>query len=106
MSSKKKVWRGRAEYERLLAERDREGWSLPELSRRSGVPESTLQRWHRRLRRERELAPRSFVEIVAVQDAPPTERVEVLLRSGRSIFLAPQRPFDGLGELVSLLESC
>ena len=66
MSSKKKVWRGRAVYERLLAERDREGWSLPELSRQSGVPESTLQRWHRRLKRERALAPRPFVEVLNI----------------------------------------
>jgi len=106
MSGTKKVWRGRAAYERLLAERDREGWSLPELSQRSGVPESTLQRWHRRLRRERELAPHPFVEIVAVQEPAPTERVEVVLRCGRTIVLPPCRPFRGLGELVTLLESC
>ena len=106
MSSKKKVWRGRAVYERLLSERDREGWSLPELSRRSGVPASTLQRWHRRLQRERALAPRPFVEVVAVAEPVPSEPIEVRLRSGRSVLLPPRRPFEGLGELVALLESC
>ena len=106
MSSRKKVWRGRAEYERLLAERDREGWTLAELSRRSGVPESTLQRWSRRLRREHALVPQPFIEVVAVEEAPPTEQVEVLLCSGRTLYLPARRPFPGLADLVTLLESC
>ena len=106
MSIKKKVWRGRAVYEQLLAERDREGLSLAELSRRSGVPEGTLQRWNRRLRGERSLIPQPFVEVVAVEEPSPTDQVEVLLCSGRTLYLPARRPFPGLADLVTLLESC
>jgi len=106
MSSKKKVWRGRSEYERLLAERDRKGWTLAELSRRSGVPESTLQRWSRRLRSERAHVAQPFVEVVAVEEALPADQVEVLLCSGRMLYLPARRPFPGLADLVTLLESC
>ena len=106
MASSRKVWRGRAAYEQLLAEREREGWTLAELSRRSGVPESTLQRWGRRLRSERALVPQPFVEVVAVEEPSPADQVEVLLCSGRTLYLPARRPFPGLADLVTLLESC
>ena len=50
MAAKKKIWRGRKVYERWLDLREQGGWSLAELARRSRIPESTLQRWNRRLR--------------------------------------------------------
>ena len=43
MAKSRKIRRGRKEYERLLAERDREGLTWVALSQRSGVPISTLQ---------------------------------------------------------------
>ena len=106
MAMSRKIWRGREVYERLLADREREGLSLAELSRRSGVPEGTLQRWNRRLRSERGLVPQPFVEVVAVEEPQPTDRVEVLLLCGRTIYLPAGRPFAGLVDLVTLLESC
>ena len=44
MSTRTKAWRGQAAYEALLAERERDGLTLAELGRCSGVPESTLLR--------------------------------------------------------------
>ena len=45
----------------LLALRERDGLSLAELSRRSGIKTDTLRRWERRL--ESEHASSAFVEI-------------------------------------------
>jgi transposase-like protein len=108
MAKRKLVRRGRAFFERVLAERDREGLSFPELSARSGVPASTLQRWGRKLSSEgriEEAAP-PFVEVVPAAEEPPSGRIEVLLRSGHVLYLDPGPPCAGLSELVTLLESC
>jgi len=102
----KKRWRGKATYERLLEQRAREGLTFSELSEHSGVPVGTLHRWDRRLRGEAASAAVPFVEVVAVEPAPCEERIEVLLCSGRTIYLPSAKPFAGLAELVTLLESC
>ncbi len=106
MATTKKKWRGRATYEKLLEQRAREGLTFPDLSERSGVPVGTLQRWGRRLFREKSSAAQDFVEVVAVPDEAPETRIEVLLCSGRTMYLPAARPFSGLDELVRLLESC
>lgn len=107
MATSRQTRRGRAAYERLFEQREREGWSFSELSERSGVPIGTLWRWGRRFRREAAAAASEpFLEIVASPAAAPVTRVEVLLRSGRTISVPAARPFDGLGELVALLERC
>ena len=81
--------------------------SFPALSERSGVPESTLQRWSRKLAAERrEEAPMPFAEIVPAAEDRSDARVEVLLRSGHVLYLEPGRPSEGLAELVALLEAC
>ncbi len=102
----KKRWRGRATYERLLEQRAREGLTFSELAERSGVPVGTLQRWARRLRSEAASAVEPFVELAPVQPESCEERVEVVLCSGRTIYLPTSKPFVGLEELVTLLESC
>ena len=105
MAAAKKRWRGRARYEQLLQQRERESLTFPELSERSGVPVGSLQRWDRRLRREKASAA-PFVEVVAAAEEPSASRVEVLLRSGHTLFLEPGPPSEGLAELVTLLEAC
>jgi len=102
----KKIWRGRAAYEKLLEQREREGLTFSELSARSGVPLGTLQRWGRQLRREAAASAQPFLEILPTPGADRDERVEVLLCSGRTLYLPAARPFTGLGELVMLLETC
>ncbi len=106
MAASKKTWRGRALYARLLGQRAAEGLGFSELSARSGVPAGTLQRWCRRLRREAEAAPAPFVELVAAAPAPSGQQVGIVLRSGRTLTIPAGHPFDGLGELVVLLERC
>ena len=106
MARSKQTWRGRATYERLLEERDREGLSFSELSERSGVPIGTLQRWGRRLSAERQARSPAFVEVVAAPAVASEDRIEVLLCSGRTLSLPPGPPFAGLAELVALLEAC
>jgi len=106
MRTRTKTWRGRAAYEALLAERERDGLTFAELARRSGVPESTLQRWARRLQREHSAQTAPFVELVARPAADAAPAIELRLRSGRSIAMPAGPPFAGLHELVTLLESC
>lgn len=85
MAKSRGVRRGRGEYERLLGEREREGLTWVALSKRSGVPVSTLQEWARRLRKETQP---SFVEVGSVEitaqlfevDLPGGCRVRVPMR--------------------------
>ena len=104
MAAKKKIWRGRKVYERWLDLREQGGWSLAELARRSRIPESTLQRWHRRLRDSE--AESGFVEVVAAASPAPDMRAEIVLLGGRRVIVPIGSPADGLRSLVTLLESC
>jgi hypothetical protein len=102
--AKKKVWRGRRVYERWLDRGEREGWSVAELARRSRIPESTLQRWQRRLRDAgRETG---FVEVVPAVTGAAGSRAEIVLRNGRRLLVPIGSPSDGVRSLVTLLESC
>lgn len=106
MEKRKPVRRGRAYYEKVLSERAREGLSYEALSKRTGVPLSSLQRWGRRLKDEVGESAPAFVELTPSPTAAPEDRVEVALHSGRTLSLPLRPPFEGLGELVKLLESC
>jgi hypothetical protein len=67
----------------LLAERERNSWSLGELSRRSGIPVGTLSTWsakEQRLRRETAEAQGGFAEVVMVPDTTDLEDSTVRLR--------------------------
>jgi hypothetical protein len=87
--------RRRAWIMRLLGEREREGLTLAELSRRSGEPVGTLASWMARLRREAQAGcaedqpagPAGFVELVPgpTEHHAPSVRFEVVLRGERRI---------------------
>ena len=67
----------------LLAERARNGWSLGELSRRSGVPVGTLSTWVARQRRTAggpTTAATGFREVVVTDAAADDRTAGVLLR--------------------------
>lgn len=66
----------------LLADRERHGWSLGELSRRSGVPVGTLSNWAARARQAPATpAARGFAEIVLGSGRPSTDAATVVLRN-------------------------
>jgi len=100
MAKSKKVWRGRTVYERLLAERDRDGLTWRALSERSGVPISTLQKWMRRVREES--AP-SFVEVGSVEVVPDV--FEIDLAGGRRIRVPMRFDPEALRSLVGVLDT-
>lgn len=106
MEKRRPVRRGRVFYEKVLAQREREGLSYQSLSEQTGVPLSSLQRWGRRLSRAAGESAPAFVELSASPAAMPEDRVEITLCSGRTMSLPPRPPFPGLAELVTLLESC
>jgi hypothetical protein len=100
MAKSKKVRRGREVYERLLAERDREGLTWVALSERSGVPILTLQKWARRLLAE----PRpAFVEVGSVEFSHPL--FEIDLAGGRRVRVPMRFDPDALRTLVSVLDA-
>jgi transcriptional regulator with XRE-family HTH domain len=106
----------RAWIRRLLGERERQGLTLAELSRRSGVPVGTLASWMARLRREaqagcaedRRAGSTGFVELVsgAAELHPPSLRFEVVLRGERRIVVPPAFDPSALERLVRALEAC
>lgn len=106
MEKRRPVRRGRAFYEKLLTQREREGLSYQVLSEQTGVPISSLQRWGRRLKREAAESAPAFVELSPSPAVAPEDRVEIVLHSGRTLSLPLRPPFKGLAELVTLLESC
>ena len=100
MARTRKIRRGRAVFEQLLAERDREGLTWTALSARSGVPISTLQRWSRRLREESRPA---FIEVGSVSVATPV--FEVDLAGGRRLRIPMRFDPDALRTLVGVLDA-
>ncbi len=98
------------EMRELFALRDREGWTLRELSAASDVPEGTLSWWRSEIRRrDAQLAP-DFVEVVVCADETDASggpdaalRFEVVLGGGRRVYV-PAR--YGLARLVQELEEC
>ncbi len=106
MATSKQTWRGRALYKRLLEQRETEGLSFAELSKSSGIPIGTLHRWGRRFRCEAGAPPAPFVELVTGPAARGGQQVEIVLHSGRTLTIPAAGPFEGLADLVVLLERC
>jgi len=100
----------------LLSERDREGLTLAELARRSGIPVGTLAGWTTRIRRKRQAAEveapaRRSVEFIEVVPRVGTgqhgdARFEVVLRGERRVVVGPTFDEPALVRLVRVLEAC
>jgi len=92
---------------RLLAGRERHGWSWAELSRRSGLPVWKLRWWRTRLARKRPARRpgRTFVPVKIVEsprnDSSP---LEVITPSGVRIRVAVDFDADHLRRVVRALE--
>jgi hypothetical protein len=92
---------------KLLARRQRRGWSWAELSRRSGLPVWKLRWWHSRFasRRPARRAGRTFVPVQIV-DSPSrgSSPLEVITPSGIRIRVAVDFDADHLRRVVKALE--
>ena len=89
---------------RLLARRERHGWSLAELSRRSGLPAWKLRWWRRRLAKKSpaRTAARTFVPVKIVDSPKGLTPLEVVTASGVRILVPAE--FDP-GHLRSVLKA-
>ena len=89
-----------------LSRREHEGWSLAELSRRSGHPTWKLRWWQKRLERTRDAerpAARAFVAVEVTEPTPAaTAALEVTTPSGYRVHVP--RDFDAV-HLQRVLEA-
>jgi len=92
---------------RLLARRERHGWSWAELSRRSGMPVWKLRWWHRRLARKRPAtrSRRAFVPVKVIESrAAGCSPLEVITPSGFRILVPGGFSAEDLRRVVEALE--
>jgi hypothetical protein len=93
---------------RLLARRERAGWSFPELSRRTGLPVWKLYWWHRRFEKPKAARrPRRTFVPVQVVGAPRGEGppLEVITRSGVRIRVPADFQAEHLRRVIEALEA-
>jgi len=93
---------------RLLARRERHGWSWPELSRHCGLPVWKLHWWRSRLSRRRRppKSHRAFVPVQVVEAARRDVRpLEMVSRSGIRILVPADFDTDHLGRVLKALAS-
>lgn len=94
--------------EKLLARRQRQGWSWPELSRRSGLPVWKLHAWRRRLAaRQPPRKPRRPFVPVRVVGAPSlrvSSPLELVTPAGFHILVAPDCDPEHLRRVLRALE--
>jgi hypothetical protein len=97
---------------KLLARRERYGWSWPELSRRCGLPVWKLHYWRRRLSGKKKPSRKSCESFVRVQVVKPARvrpqnvpPLELLTPSGLRIVVEPGFDADHLRRVVRALES-
>lgn len=101
----------REQVRRWLAKRDREGLTYRELSVRVGVPANTLCQWAWRFRHE-SVQPAAeepaFVQLTSApsRDTPPSQRVEIVLRSKRRVIVDAAIDSGVLTRLLEVIERC
>lgn len=98
-------------YSQLLEEAERAGKSVPELAGRVGCAPETIYSWRRRLTAKRAGRPRAVPNLVRVQVAEPKgqaggDRLEVVTRTGRSVFVPGAFDPSTLATVIAVLERC
>ncbi len=93
---------------KLLARRERHGWSFAELSRRSGLPAWKVRWWHRSLSEKRTVRPSKggFAPVQVVD--PPQEScrpLEVITVSGIRILVSGDFQAEHLKRVIQAVES-
>ena len=92
---------------RVLAQRDRRGWSWAELSRRSALPVWKLHFWHRRLssKRPTRRSRRGFVAVQVVESPPVNcPPLEVITPSGVRIVVSGDFNDEHLKRVIKAVE--
>lgn len=84
--------RSRSEIRRILSLRTRERLSYQALSRRTGVPASTLASWEARERRDVDTV--GFAEVVISEDGHSADSTGVELIVSEDVRIAIDRSFD------------
>jgi hypothetical protein len=90
----------------VLARRERQGLSWPELSRATGMPTSTLRWWQRRLRQAEGLrgAGRRFLQVVVTRE-PETPALTVVVGNGRRVIVPADFDAEHLRRVIAAVES-
>ena len=95
--------------EKLLARRQRHGWSWPELSRRSGLPVWKLHFWRRRLaaKKPSRRPRRSFVpvQVVGAATAKASSPLELVTAAGVRILVPADFDAEHLRRVLRALEA-
>ena len=91
---------------KALARRQRRGLSWTELSAETGIPTSTLQWWHRRLRDDatRDESQGGFVR-VAVAQARVGPPLAIVLRNGRRLIVPMEFDSEHLRRVIAVVDS-
>jgi len=96
-----------AQMRRWLAERERDGLMFYELSKRSGVPATTLSGWARKVRAEPSCDSRvRFVELRAATPIDRPNRVEIVTRTACRLLFDLSVDPDQVTRLVAALDRC
>jgi len=97
----------RERMKRLLARRERHGWSWSELSRRSGLPAWKLRWWQRRFASDEIGRGGRFAQVVVVEPQQHRPALEVVLASAARIVVPADFDAGHLKRLVKALsEPC
>jgi hypothetical protein len=89
----------------LLSRREAEGWSFPDLSRRTGLPSWKLRRWADRVPVPSRSGKRSsFVAVEVVGHAPAGPSLELTTPAGFRLTVPPGFDPDHLRRLLAALE--
>jgi hypothetical protein len=101
-----------AKWRTLVSEQEQSGQSVAAFCRERGLPGTQFFYWKRRLR---EAVKPQFVEVqLAKPDGKPRGQagaaqstpIEVRLRNGRSLLVAPEFEASHLRALLAVVESC
>ena len=97
----------RERMRKLLARRERHGWSWSELSRRSGLPAWKLRWWHKRFASDEVDGESRFAQVEVVEPQQHRPPLEVVVASGARIVVPADFDAGHLRRLVKALgEPC
>ena len=95
------------EMRKVVRALDSSGMTVRDYSSESGIPESTLWRWRRRLKELEGQPPEpSFLPVTVIPDPQRVDAFTVELARGRRIHLPARFDEDAVRRLIAVVESC